>query len=183
MRWLLAGVMVCAAATAASGAVTVLGNGIARSCYEAAKFGITPKDGVKVCTTALQNEPLNVRDRAATYTNRGILRLRLQQAEIALADFNKAVSLKPDLGQTYINRSAALVQLKRHQEAVDDASKALELSTDDAHAAYFNRAMAYESMGNLEAAYNDLQAALVAKPDFADAHRELQRYSVKRVSG
>ena len=182
VRWLLVGAMVCVAG-AASAAVTVLGNGIAKACYDAAKYEMNPSQGVKTCNTALESEPLSARDRAATLTNRGILRLRLNDPGHALADFDKSISVVPDLGQTYINRSAALVQLKRHNEAVEAATKALSLTNEDAHAAYFNRAMAYEKLGNLEAAYYDLKASLAAKPDFVAAQNELARYSVQKVSG
>ena len=179
IRWLLVAAMVCVAG-AASAAVTVLGNGIARACYEAAKFEVNPATGLKTCNDALAQEPLNSRDRAATYTNRGILRLRQNEINRALADFDRSIGLEPELGQTYINRAAALVQLDRYQEAVDAASKALELTNEDVHAAYFNRAMAYEELGQVENAYHDLQAALAAKPDFEDAQREIARYSVSK---
>ena len=41
----------------AHAAVTVLGNGLAAGCFQAAEFGGDPKDGVPTCTGALQRSP------------------------------------------------------------------------------------------------------------------------------
>ena len=51
---LLGGIALAAfAALPAEAAVTVLGNGIARACYEAAEFGGDAHDGIAECSLAL----------------------------------------------------------------------------------------------------------------------------------
>ena len=72
----LAVIATLAAASWAQAAVTVLGNGVAHSCYQFAEYGGNPTDGMNTCTFALEQTTLSVRDRAATYVNRGILRAR-----------------------------------------------------------------------------------------------------------
>lgn len=180
LRWLLVGATACVvtASGAAIAATQVVGSGVAKDCYRAAKFDTSPRQGVRFCDLALDSEPLNIRDRAATLNNRGILLLRLKATDKALEDFDRAVTLKPELSNVYINRSAAYVRLKRHREAIADATHAIELNADETHAALFNRAMAYEQLGDLTAAYHDLKAALAAKPDFVEAQTELDRYQV-----
>lgn len=181
LRWLLVGATFCVmtATSAANAATTVVGNGVAKDCYRAAKMETSPRAGVRMCDLALDSEPLNLRDRAATLNNRGILLLRLKATDKALEDFDRALDLKPELSNVYINRSAAYVRLKRHQDAIADATHALELNAEETHAALFNRAMAYEQLGNVTAAYHDLKAALAAKPDFVEAQTELDRYQVE----
>jgi Tfp pilus assembly protein PilF len=44
--------------------------------------------------------------------------------------------------------------------------------------AHFNRAIAYEALGDLRAAYEDYKAALAIKPDWALPQRELARFTV-----
>ena len=62
------------ATTSQSQAVTiVIGGGLATECYATAEYGdaFTAFD---ICTRALSNQALSVRDRAATYVNRSVIR-------------------------------------------------------------------------------------------------------------
>ena len=63
-------------AGAAQGAVTVIGGGMAEACSRAAVNGESDKRFEEFCDIALETEFLNSRDRAGTYVNRGVLRLR-----------------------------------------------------------------------------------------------------------
>src|ERR1700740_362734 len=79
----------CLADSGAWAAVTVLGNGAAPSCYQFAEFVGNTSDGITTCEFALEQTTLSVRDRAATFVNRGILRARKNESEGALADLNR----------------------------------------------------------------------------------------------
>jgi tetratricopeptide (TPR) repeat protein len=164
----------------AQGAVTVIGGGMAKDCSEAALGGESDLRYEAVCTMALESELLNARDRAGTYVNRGILKLRRKAFGTALADFDRAVSTKPDLGEAYVNRGAAAVGARRYAEGLTDLNRALELGVDEPEKAYFNRALAYEGLDDLKSAYLDYQKAQSLKPDWADPARELARFTVER---
>src|SRR5215470_6399042 len=98
-----------AAAAPAQAAVTVIGGGMARACYEAVEYQKVPGEkAIEVCTMALEQETgLSRRDKAATYTNRGILHMRAGRNQRALWDYHKGISLMPDLYEAKVNLGAA----------------------------------------------------------------------------
>jgi tetratricopeptide (TPR) repeat protein len=160
--------------------VSVIGGGLAHACSEAAMNGAADVQSERLCTEALENEIMDLRDRAGTYVNRGILKLRRMQYDSANFDFNRAVQLKPDLGEAYVNRGAAQVGQRRYQEGLDDLNKAIELGVDEPEKAYYNRAIAYEGLNDLKAAYFDYQKAVELKPEWEPPRRELARFKVSR---
>ena len=60
------------------------------------------------------------------------------QHEAALADYDKAIDLKPDYADAYSNRGVAKAALGQHDNALDDYDRAIDLKPDDADA-YNNR--------------------------------------------
>lgn len=176
------GVLALAAAACAGqaqGAVTVIGSGMAKECSQAALNGETDHKFEAICTMALDSEMLSLRDRAGTYVNRGILKLRRLEFDSASFDFNRAAVLKPDLGEVYVNRGAAAVGQKRYKEGLDDLNKALELGVEEPEKAYYNRALAYEGLDDVKAAYFDYQKALELKPEWDMPKHELARFTVQ----
>lgn len=84
--------------------------------------------------------------------------------ELALNDYNKALSLFSWNGSWYSERSSLFSYLERHVEALNDINKAIEL---DGHQAsfYSNRASIYVDLGKPELAFKDsLKAAKLEKP-------------------
>jgi tetratricopeptide (TPR) repeat protein len=177
---LAAGVGLLGVADASQAAVTVLGGGMARQCSAAALGGESLAKFEDICTVALETELLNLRDRAGTYVNRGILKLRRKEFAAAQFDFNRAIDTKPDMGEAYVNRGAAAVGARRYSEGLTDFNKALELGVEEPEKAYYNRALAYEGLDNLKAAYLDYQKAVELKPDWDQPKRELARFTVER---
>jgi tetratricopeptide (TPR) repeat protein len=168
------------AGSAHAGAVTVLGGGMARQCSIAALNGQSDVKSEELCTMALDSELLSLRDRAGTYVNRGVLKLRRKEFAQAQWDFNRAVETKPDLGEAYVNRGAAYVGSKRYADGLADINKALEMGVDEPEKAYFNRALAYEGLDNLKAAYFDFRKAQELAPEWDQPSKELARYTVER---
>lgn len=165
----------------ANAAASVFGAGPARACYEAAAAGQTGQSALAACDDALaQADALSTRDRAATYINRGVVRLLRREGAPALADFDRALALQPRLGEAHVNRGAALVLLRRNAEAVTAISTGLDLGSDDPHEGYFNRALAYEAMGDLANAYRDYRQAATLKPDWDLPQQELARFTVRQ---
>jgi tetratricopeptide (TPR) repeat protein len=180
---LLAGALVAASiAIPSHAAVSVIGSGLARICYEAAESERATRDGVESCDQALAEQALSVRDRAATYVNRGILGMRQKKHAAAIADYEQAIRLKPDLAEAYVNKGIALVHVGgRDGEAVNFLSRGIDLNPVRPEVAYYTRAVANEALGRTRAAYEDYRQAAALKPDWAEPQKQLQRFSV--VSG
>ena len=166
--------------TASQAAVTVIGGGMAHECSVAALDGLSALKYEAVCTLALDSELLSLRDRAGTYVNRGVLKLRRKEFASAQFDFNRAIQAQPNLGEAYINRGAAAVGSRRFAEGLVDLNKAIELGVDEPEKAYYNRALAYEGLDNMKAAYFDYQKAIELKPEWEQPRRELTRFTVDR---
>jgi len=162
-------------------AVTVLGNGLARTCYVAAEFHAgDPEEGIKACSDALEQMALPVRDRAATLVNRGILYSMLDEPQMAIADYDKGIAMEPGLGEAYVDRGAALIVLSRYDEAIQDIDKGIAMGSNKLQFAYYDRGLAQEALGNFRAAYEDYKKATEIDPEFTLASSELARFRVVR---
>jgi tetratricopeptide (TPR) repeat protein len=167
-----------AAAVPTLAAETVVGQGLAQSCYQSAEFGGDPETGIPDCTGALNNEVLSPRDRAATFINRGILRARNKNTDGAFADYNIAIGMMPNVGEAYVDRGAAYIAIRRYKEALADLNKGIALGSTSLHLAYYDRAIADEALGDIKGAYEDYKQALVLMPNFAPALEQLKRFKV-----
>lgn len=178
-RALVLAACVAVAAPAASAQVTVIGGGIARDCYEAVKFGLgRPADAEDLCTRAIELEALNLENKAATYTNRGVLRMRMGNYDAALADYAIAKRIRPETGATWLNEGAAFIFKKDFNSALVSLEKAIELNSEDLYAAYYNRAIARENTGDVEGAYFDFVKSKELNPDFEKTDAQLARFTV-----
>ena len=169
-------------ASAAPASVTVLGGGFAEACSRYAIVGHSERRFEAECTRALEDEVLDRGDRAGTFVNRGVMKLRRMEYEAAKRDFDAAVRLKSDIGEAYVNRGAAFIGLKRYDESLVDLNKGIELGiqASETAKAYYNRAMAYEGVGNVKAAYFDYLKAQELNPDWEAPKHELLRFTVSQ---
>lgn len=166
--------------TCAQASVTVIGGGLAEACSRAAISGKSDVRSEAPCTEALEKEMLNNRDRAGTYVNRGVLKLRRMDWAAAIRDFNEALRIKPDLGEAYVNRGAVAIGEHRYAESLPDLNKGLQLGVEEPAKVYFNRALAYEGLDDEKSAYFDYQKAVELSPDWAAPKNELVRFHVER---
>ena len=173
--------VLCAAVPAGAAVQVVGGGSIAHECYVAAEQDAAPQRGIAVCTDAIAHDPLSQVDRAATLINRAILRARAGAMTDAMADYDAALQIGANDGEVYLNRSATLIALKRYADALNDADAAVKRGVARMEIAYYNRGLANEDLGNIKAAYDDLQAALKIAPDFVAAKQELARFRVVRT--
>lgn len=166
------------ASTPASGNVILNGNPEADACQEAAKIGDFNGTGVDECTLALaRSQLMSTHDLAATYTDRGAIYMQHRQFVLAKADFDKALSIDPTVGNAYVNRGGALIAMKQYAAAIADIDRGLSLNPDEPEKAYFNRAIADENLGDLKSAYADYQKAYQINPNWAAVKAELSRFS------
>jgi len=169
------------AASGAQAQVIVLGDSTAASCYQAAEFGtMSMRDGFEICTQALNVTGLSLRDRAGTYVNRAVIRMRAGDYNGALADSESGIRLVGSLGEAYVNRGAALLNLSRPQEALEAINTGVAHGSSKMHLVLYNRGAAKELTGDVRGAYYDYQQAFTINPSFTLARDQLMRFSVVR---
>jgi tetratricopeptide (TPR) repeat protein len=163
--------------TGAQAAVSVLGGGPAEMCFQGADTGGDPADYLMYCNQALAGT-LTDTDRAATYINRGVLKLATNSTDSAASDFLAGLKINDKLGEGYVDLAATEITHKKFADAIADINKGLALGTKQPYVAYYDRAMADEALGNLQGAYDDYRQALRIEPDFTLASNELKRFKV-----
>lgn len=142
----------------------------ARSCYQdasiAARIHYTSRRNLENCNYALTRTALSPRDRAATLANRGIILMSLEEYERAIDDYNKAIALKPELGELNVNIGNVFYLGDAYEKAVAEYTTALEKKTSKPHIAHFNRGMAYEKLDNFANAESDFKLAAEMMPEW-----------------
>jgi tetratricopeptide (TPR) repeat protein len=176
-RVALAGLLLAGATAQAQPRSVFGGNAKALECYRNAMLAGT-EAGVssrmlEPCTYALDHISLEPKDRAATYTNRGVLRVALGRFTQALADYDASMSLLPEAGENYINRGNVHYRMGEFRNAIADYSRAVELDISQKHVAYFDRAMARERTGETALAEADYRSALALLPGWQPAANRL----------
>lgn len=173
-------VLISLPAASASAAAFVLGGGMANACSQAAIEDRNDRASIEVCTQALESQPLLRRDRAGTLVNRGVIQLRRKAYADAGRDFDAALALEPQLGEAFVNRGAAFIAQRRYREGVSEIDRGLAFGPDEPEKAYFNRALAWEGLDDMKAAWLDYQKALELRPDWDAPRQELTRFTVAK---
>ena len=86
------------------------------------------------------------------------------QYQLAIEEYNKAISLKPDYAWLYNGRGHIYYQFGHHQRAIEDYTEAIRLDQNDAMP-YNNRGVTYDKLGQYQLAINDYNKAISLKPD------------------
>ena len=171
--------LLAACAMPASASVLVIGSSDARLCFEAADSPMLPQvRDLRHCDDALSAGGLTNYDSVATHVNRGILRLRRNMIDDAIADFDTAMRLDPNQPEAYLNKGAALIQRQNPSEAAQLFTMALERNTMRPAIAHYGRAVANEELGNIREAYQDYQMASQLAPHWNAPRADLQRFRV-----
>jgi len=107
------------------------------------------------CTQILQSNPADFNALA----NRGV-GLRLSgEYDRAIADFDAAVRVNPDMAGLYLERGLAYDAKGEHLPAIRDFSEAIERKSDLVQA-HFGRAIAYQAVGQRDQAITDMNNAM-----------------------
>jgi CHAT domain-containing protein/tetratricopeptide (TPR) repeat protein len=108
------------------------------------------------------------KDEAEVWFARGNAQGNLGQYEEAIASYNEAIRLRPDLPEAYNNRGLAQGNLGQDEEAIASYNEAIRLRPDFPDA-YLNRGVAQRNLGQHEEAIASYDAALILKRDFWEA--------------
>ncbi len=97
-------------------------------------------------------------DPRISYLSRGAAYLKLREADMAIEDFSRVITMGGASTRVYYYRGMAHAQKKDYGKAVEDFSRALELKPDDG-ASLFARGAAYLEMGKIREAGEDIRQA------------------------
>ena len=87
------------------------------------------------------------------YYNRGTELGQLKRYKEAIADFSRAIAIRPS-DIVYGNRATAYFFIGDYQQSLRDFDRAIKINPDNANS-YYGRAMTYRALGNFTAAQED----------------------------
>lgn len=108
------------------------------------------------------------------YFYRGQAYRRLEKFNDALADFDKAVEIKPDLAPAHFEAGMAYYAQEKYKQAIAAYDKAVKIAPDNAEYVY-SRCVSKSWAGDNAGARTDCQKAVKLKPDYVDAWATLGR--------
>ena len=107
-------------------------------------------------------------DDATIFFYLGTAKNDLKDYQAAIADYDEAIRLNPELAEAFNNRGNAKDELGDHAGAIADYDEAIRLKPDDA-GAFHNRGISKFNMKDNPGAIADFDEALRLKPDDAGA--------------
>lgn len=152
--------------------------GLAGQCSSDAKRGLHDDHSIEVCTLALAGEPLAMHDRAGTYVNRGGMEILNKDWEDAHRDFDRALRLKPDMGEAHVGEGVYLISMERWPEAEAEVSRGLDLGSEEPEKGYYFRGLARWGQENFKGAYLDFRKASELKPNWSLPRQQLTNFKV-----
>ena len=110
-----------------------------------------------------------------------VVQSRLGKKDVALASYDRALTLRPDYAEALSNRGNALSELKRFEEALASYDRALTLRPDYAEA-LSNRGNALKELRRFDEALASYDRALTLRPDYAEAlyNRGISLHELRR---
>ena len=144
------------------------GDSKAEACFENARIAskISPgnRSMLEPCDYALDYSSLNLKDRAATFSNKGIILMSLGKYPESLMNHEKAVTLQPERPEIYVNRGNSYFFNRDYIMALDDYETARGLNVPQLHFVHFNMGLVLERMGKNQQAEAEYLEALEIEP-------------------
>lgn len=181
----LALVIVVITPAASAQALSVFGgNSKALACFDNAEYAaknmpLVNRSMLEPCDYALELGTLSLKDRAATYSNRGIILAANERIESAMSDYAKAMAISPDTPEIYVNRGNAYFMNRNFSMALDDYDHSVALGIRELHIVRYNMGMAFENIGNLPEAEQQFMSALELQPGWELVEDRLARLREK----
>lgn len=165
--------------------VTTLGTNDAYRCYESAEYAVRSFSGsvsdIVECNSAIREGRLNRRDKAATYINRGIIRVNMGDVERAQQDYLSALDISDRSPETFLNLGNLQFMMQDYSAAISDYDHAESLGLTQRHVLFLNRGMAYMRVGQFDIAEVEYRKALDIRPDWLNAQDKLAELEEKRA--
>ncbi len=170
----------------AEGNLTVIGHLPTDQCAAVAASarmtGGATKSEMTLCNQAVtwaRSQPL---DYPGALLNRGVLHLVRAEYSAAIADIDEAIKYGAQRSVALNDRGAVEAALHQYQAAVEDFTQALAAGASHPEIVYYNRALAFEDLGNMKRAYLDCKKASELNPEWDASAKELARFSVAPAS-
>tara|TARA_R110001599_G_scaffold353664_2_gene594917 strand:+ start:2755 stop:4434 length:1680 start_codon:yes stop_codon:yes gene_type:complete len=130
------------------------------------------------------NNSFNKANEALRYNKSGISKQISKDYNGAIADYNKAIELKPDDAGCYVLRGVSKAELKDYYGAIADYTKAIELDPQF-NLAYYDRGVSKAKLKDYYGAIADYTKAISLDPDDAIAYykRGLSKQNLKDYYG
>lgn len=155
--------------------VMSIGGSAGQTCSQYAVERRHDRQAIAECTAALK-EPLTGSDRAGTFVNRGILYMLAGDQDLAVRDYDEAISLDPGQAEAWLNKAVTMINSGKGAYAIDFADRSLQLRTQKPALAYYVRGLGHEEEGQAVAAYDDLRRAAALDPKWSEPLEQLKRY-------
>ena len=162
------------------------GDSKAQACFDNAEYAaknmpIVNKGMLEPCDYALDFGTLSLKDRAATYCNRGIIHAANENIESAMSDYSKALAISPNTPEIFVNRGNAHFMDRNFAMALENYDHSVVLGIDELHVVRYNMGMALENIGNLEAAEEQFLATLELQQGWELVENRLMRLQEKML--
>lgn len=137
------------------------------------------KERKRVRAKVAREREARKRIEAANYTNRAIILSNQGDFSRAIANFNKALELNPELVEAYLGRGVARDKQDDLDGALADYDQVIALN-ENFPVVYFNRALVYKKKGDLKEAIINGEKFLELAPH--DSRAPKMRKAIKRWS-
>ena len=108
-------------------------------------------------------------DKSLLFNIRGAGYAGLGQLDIAVQNYEKALSIKPDYAKAHYNLGSALEELGKLHDSVKSYENSIALEPENAQA-HNNLAIVLRELDQLEEAEASCRKAIVLDPEYAEAH-------------
>jgi tetratricopeptide (TPR) repeat protein len=152
-----------------------IGGSAGQTCYQYAVERRHDPQAIAECTAALK-EPLTGGDLAGTFVNRGILYMLKGDLDLAVRDYDEAISLDPGQAEAWLNKAVTMINSGKGAYAIDFADRSLQLRTQKPALAHYVWGLGHEEEEQAVAAYVDLRRAAALDPKWSEPLEQLKRY-------
>ncbi|MEL6864974.1 MAG: tetratricopeptide repeat protein [Bacteroidota bacterium] len=108
-------------------------------------------------------------EKAVLYANRARLKSYIMNYESAVTDYNIAIDLEANDPELYFHRGLTLMKNDDFESAIIDFTKAIAGSDDELYDYYYNRALAFHSLGQFNKAIADYNRTIELNPSHQTA--------------
>jgi len=123
---------------------------------------------VESCSRAIASGRLPSSKLAVALYNRGIAYQERGDFDRAIADFDRAIELRPDTSKAFYNRAISYLRKGEFERSVKDFDRVVQLTPDYAPG-FRNRGNAYRGLLAFDRAIQDYDQALKLSPEYAVA--------------
>lgn len=131
-------------------------------------IGNTPEMAVEGCSAVIKAGDDKPETLAAAYANRAAAYQAQDRFDLAIKDYDQAISMKPKDADIHDSRGLCYRALGQYDRAIKDYDQAVALNAK-LGPAYYDRGRAYQIKGQYDRAVMDYDLALNLNPFYADA--------------